>query len=478
MAPNRKILTTPAWLSDTRPPQVTPWAILLCQYNDTIYPSPTPDVLYQDLFTTTGDGTFNSLRYFSDVSHGRVDLSGSQVFGPILVDAFYHDYTAPEPTPPGWMQTLNRVQLTTRVRQAALNAGVPLQNFFGDVIIFNVAIGIPFGSTGIPYSGAPGNRPYACSDFRSTSTSVFGHEMAHAYGLDHSRLDGTVADYTDRWDMMSALNTWQGVDPNYGTRGPGINAANMRALEWLNPARVWRPASASSFSSVIQLRPLFRRDLPGLLTADLAVPDHDGFTVEYRKRSDWDSGIPRSTVMVHRYLAGHSYLMSSGSGRIDLQKGNRFDSYSGNLPYVANVAVEVLNIDDAGDVATVRVSRTPGQPLPHTIPTHVLGQVPFDGPGIILKNGRVVPIPPWNPMAQVLERIAELPEGEDAAQRYARDQLKRQMLMEIAGDINRMIEEIDSFGGPDPMLKPFFTERKARKRRTPAARTGKKTRRQ
>jgi hypothetical protein len=468
MAPNLRMLTTPAWLNDPRTPQVTPWAVLLCQYKDTLFPSPTPAALYQNLFTSSGTGTFNAVRYFDDVSHGRLDLSGSKVFGPITVDALWNQYTAPsDPPPPGWMQTLNRQQLTTKVREAALAAKIPLQDYFGDVIIFNVAIGGAFGGAGVPYSPSPSNRPYACADFRTTSTALFAHEMAHGYGLNHSRLNGTTADYTDPWDMMSALITWFGPDGHYGTRGPGMNAANMRALEWLNPDRVWRPTSSDSFSETIQLRPLYRRDLPGLLAADLAPVGDDGFTVEYRKRVDWDVGIPASTVMVHNYRLGNSYLMSSIGGRVDLRAGDKFESYSGSLPYVPTTTVEVLSIDDANNVATIGVRRVPGAALPHSTPSVVLGDIPLDGPGIILKNGRVVPIPPWNPMARILERMALMPGGEDAASTYSRNQLKREVLVGIAGDVNRMIEEIDNFGGPDPVMEfPLKPRKKLPVRKT------------
>jgi M6 family metalloprotease-like protein len=400
------------------------------------------------LFTVAGNGTFNAVRYFYDVSHGLVDLSGSQVFGWLTVDANHNDYTQPEPPPPGWMQTIGRAELTTRARQAALDAGVPLGNFWGDVIIFNVAIGGPFGSAGVPHSPAANNRPYACSDHRSTSTAVFSHEMGHGYGLAHSRLEGSSEDYRDPWDIMSALATHIAGDPDFGTRGPALNAANMRALGWWNPTRVWRPSSAI-FDSAVTLRPLHRRDLPGSLAAELSM-GAGGLIVEYRKRDRWDAAIPRSAVFVHRYAQYHSYLIPSTSGRPDLVAGDRVLNYNGPLPYVPNVEVEVMSIDDANDTATIKVSGTPGVPIPHGYPDRVFGGIPYDGGGGVFVNGRFVPVPPWNPMADVLGMIADLPTGEDATQTYLRHALTRQMLTGIAARIQSMIAEIDAFGEPDP----------------------------
>jgi hypothetical protein len=58
----------------------TPWAIILCKYqdNDT---EPYPWQRFEDLFTSTGAGKLNMVDYFAEMSHGRLDLTGSKVFG-------------------------------------------------------------------------------------------------------------------------------------------------------------------------------------------------------------------------------------------------------------------------------------------------------------------------------------------------------------------------------------------------------------
>src|SRR5207245_10596279 len=86
-----------------------------------------------------------------------------------------------------------------------------------------------------------------------------GQEMGHGYGLVHSRVDGSTADYQDPWDTMSTWNScYSAVDPNYGLIGPGLNAANMRNMGWLDESRVWKPSSAA-FAEQIELRPLHMR---------------------------------------------------------------------------------------------------------------------------------------------------------------------------------------------------------------------------
>jgi len=53
---------------------------------------------------------------------------------------------------------------------------------------------------------------------------LLGHEMGHVYGLLHSRIDGSEADYQDPWDIMSAANDFSASDPEFTLIGPGVNA--------------------------------------------------------------------------------------------------------------------------------------------------------------------------------------------------------------------------------------------------------------
>jgi hypothetical protein len=407
----------------------TPWAVLLCRFKDTDQVN-IPLGLTNKLFTSTGNGTFNVPRFFSDVSHGLLDLSGSQVFPQspeyFTVDAYLNDYVAPtDPPPLGWQAKITRDQLISKAWKAAENAGVPLKQFSGGiVVVFNAAIGITFG-------GGSSVGPFACSDFRWTinnGTSSHGQEMAHGYGLGHSRRDGSVVDYTDSWDIMSTGNAFMAKDTDFVLRGPGMNAANMRYLGWLDTTRVWR-GSAGSYDEVVQLRPLFRRDLPGPLAAEFP-PFGKGFLVEYRVKEDWDAAIPRSAVLVHDFYGGHSYLMSSTNGQPDLVQGDIFDPYAG-APFLPHPRVEVLNIDNENHTATIRFSFTPAQPFPadwYGIFSQVFGQIAVGGRGVVWNGHRFVPVPPRNPMARLLDSIAEWVTAEDVTEPFLPNAIRRHAL--------------------------------------------------
>src|SRR5215467_15462020 len=59
------------------------WAVILCKCKGA-GPEPFPLQYYKDLFTADDMGSpWNMVRYFSDYSHGRLDLTGSKVFGGI-----------------------------------------------------------------------------------------------------------------------------------------------------------------------------------------------------------------------------------------------------------------------------------------------------------------------------------------------------------------------------------------------------------
>ena len=413
----------------------TPWAVLLCNFQDDQSAPPAPDFMSvcQKFFTRAGAGTYNAVQFFHDMSHGAVDLGGSQVFGWLTLDAKVSDLLpltpALSPRRGGTAISTNqalrgmkarRNKMMTLAKRAARKAGIPLEKFYGVVLVFNVAVGDPQGGAwagGVPVRGVFSDWRYVSS----SGTESFGQQMGRAYGLDRSFAEnllngkgfdkggdkgfdkgGTILQ--DPWDTMGAANafgagppslgasarqaetpalpgiaasadTYSFTDETYGARGPGFNACNLRGRRWLDESRVWHATnshagpvpSPGAFSQTIVLRPLYRRDLPGLLAAEL--PPFDGpkgrarYLVEFRVKEGWDSGIPRSAVLVHRFkgainqfLGSHSYLMSATNGQEDLIAGDEFSATAVN----GSVSrVEVVALDENQRTASVRLSWMP-----------------------------------------------------------------------------------------------------------------------
>jgi len=175
-----------------------------------------------------------------------------------------------------------RDQLIKWARDAATSHGADLSPFFSVVACTNLWSDI----------GAPADLAGVVAQGRTTQIPrLLGHEMGHVYGLNHSRINGSVADYQDPWDIMSAANDFTTPDNEFSSIGPGINAWNMRSRGWLDESRVWQ-ATNGGYDETITLRPLVRHDLEGYLAAEIP----GGYLVEFRVQEEWDAGIPRPAV--------------------------------------------------------------------------------------------------------------------------------------------------------------------------------------
>ena len=172
--------------------QQTPWAILLCKWTD-MPKEAKPRALFEQMFTASGQGSLNMVDFFGDMSHGHVDVGNSKVFGWLTLPQKWSDYKGSGANQQG------RQDLIIWAKQAAAAAGINLSTFFNVVVCMNAT-----STQGADLFG--GGLGVVC-DTNVLEGSVLGQEMGHAYGLDHSRKDGSTADYRDAWDVMS---TWDG----------------------------------------------------------------------------------------------------------------------------------------------------------------------------------------------------------------------------------------------------------------------------
>jgi hypothetical protein len=339
---------------------------------------------------------------FDDMSHGRLDLSGSEVFGWYRLTAKRADY-APHayPQPAG---KLNRDGLRDAARAAATTAGIPVSNYAGVCVASYGAVDL---------CGWVGGMAALCDQY-SLTPSLIGQEMGHGYGLNHSRLQGDeilhgcpdpTPDYQDAWDLMSTAcwPKWMAPNANYGTVGPGLNACNMRSRGWLNERRVWSPMVPSSpWEQTLTLCPLHHRNEPGWLAADLGP-----YLVEMRIPEKWDAAIPRACVLIHSFSGGRSYLQRAVNGHQDLVEGDRF---VGGFHF-GRYELEVQEIDPGNKTATVHMRGRPNRPSlnnPVTV-LQILQMVRRDGgrTGDALVLGeRITDVPSRGPARDLVEQIA------------------------------------------------------------------------
>lgn len=410
----------------------TPWAILLCRFNDDATPDIYPRRRFEEIFTAQGHGKWNMVDYLSDVSHGRLDLSGSTVFPPN--GGFYTltqnstDYLG-DNTP-----AYGRGALQAWARAAAAANGDDLSGFYNIVVVTNTPADL-FGSLdGVSTDDGRSK----VSGMTSLSPSILGQEMLHGYGVDHARIEGSVADYKDPFDIMSTASARMADHPAYSDRdkrgnrifriGPGLNAATMDAFGWLDHTRVWT-AGGAAFDTVVELRPLHRRDLQGFLCARVG-----NVYVEFRMNEQWDAALASPVVLVHDYFDGHSYLHPADDGGKMLTRGDTYSEGDVSAPAGplrgAGMQISVTDIDVRSRTATVRLRRWADQ-RPRVGPAEVLAGITNDAGGIFIVNGHVRRVPPRSPLLRVMQHMFDINAAESMTH-VARQEVRQQGYQAIA----------------------------------------------
>ena len=308
----------------------TPWAVIKCKFSDQ------PQEPTFDPALITGDAGMAG--YWRDVSYGQISLNGTTIF----------------PTSGGWYTlpfTLAQAQAMTRNQRidACITVAAPdilMGGFYSVIAILNTKID----------SGASGGRVVLDPD--AWNNAFAAHELGHGYGLAHSWSADPDIEYGDPWDIMSAMNVYS-FQGSYGradapdkyAAGPGLIALNLEKKGWLPANRIvtWGPTSQT-----VTLAALNQPGTAGYFMAkvpfDAANPNRY-YTVEFRRKTGWDSGIPQDTVLIHERRAdGLFYVIRAGGGAERLP-GQTFRDVNNN------VAITVLDFNTTLSTATVNIGR-------------------------------------------------------------------------------------------------------------------------
>lgn len=443
----------------------TPWAILLCKFNDDNSGPIYPRQRFDELFTSAGNGKFNMVDYFRDMSHGKLDLNGSKVFPPQGETEWY---TISHPTADylGWnTPVLGRGALLTWAREAAAANGDDLTGFYNIVVVMNTATDLYGSLDGVATDD--GRNPD--NGMSSLSPSLLGQEMGHGYGIDHARIEGSTADYMDPFDIMSTAGSFMAPHPFFTERdvrgnpivliGPGLNAATMSHFGWLDSSRVWT-SSSSSKTSTVKLRPLHRPDLPGYLCARI----NDLF-IEFRMNDHWDVAFSEPVVLIHDFFDGHSYLRLADDGfgyftaSDTLSEG---DVSNQPLPlHGAGMQITVTDIDAGTQTATVQLQRW-ADTRPEVGPGITFGGVDVGGGGWIFINGKVKRIPPHSPLYAILEQISEVEQSQVLGNQLARGLVQKQAYSAIAATATEHATRALSVRQPTQGVLRNFSQRTRR----------------
>lgn len=285
----------------------TAWSVLLCKFSDQAVEQQTPTWFSQYL-TPAGAGMGGLADYWSAVSNGRVSLAGSQVRG-----WYGMNVTLAQSRAPGYTRW-QRIQDCVGAAQAG-GYSVPAGNRV--VAIINGQVD----------SGSAGGE--VLLDPLAWNVAFAAHEMGHGYGLGHTFSDdptyrnvswAQIGEYDNPWDLMSAMNVYTSTSPNFGASPPGLNGYQLDRMGWLGRDRIATVGADGATARTYTVAPLGQNTTPGVqllrIPFDPADLNHY-YTVEYRRQSGLDAGIPNDIVLTTEVKNGTSYLLRTRGGNRD-----------------------------------------------------------------------------------------------------------------------------------------------------------------
>lgn len=364
-------------------------AILLCKFNDSSTIEPNPSCFYRDLFVKRGTGGLND--YWIAASLGAINLDGSEVFGWKTLDITREEFVAAHVG--RWDKIKGAIDQFTEVDTSKFNAVVAL---------FNVDVTDAGAGGGVLAGPAEAN------------VTFLAHETGHLFGLEHSFDHSTriaepswpsaPGEYFDRHDVMSAMRVDRDSTHRFSPRGPLLNVANLDRMGWLPASRVWNPWRNSSDRYDVDIVALEHSDIEGYLAARAG-----GWIAEFRMPDGFDGGLRRPAVLFHDETANPNSCIIASDPVNNIHEwqpgqvhGNPtfFNRFGGTL---ATVVSFDLPRRTARLRVQVRATRPPFVGLEEIFGLGI-GHLARDGAILVLRDGKIVPLPVPGPELRSIVR--------------------------------------------------------------------------
>lgn len=270
------------------------WAVLMCRFNgDASQPHNT--AWYNTMFGNAYPGLDH---YWRQISYNNVNIGGSTAYGWYELPR-NHAYYVPDPNDPD----KNR---DSKLLDDCVNAADPnvnFANFQGVTMFFNDNLaGVSFSlALNRTLDGVKKKWEFTAIAENMAQQAVVAHEMGHAYGMDHSSGPaGTLPVqqiYVSRWDVMSS--PWATAHGTYGPVAQGPIANSLYEVGWIAANRIKTVNIGDD--TTFWLERLNQPTTGNYLMAKIITGKNDKkyFTLEARRQSGYDAGIPGNGVLIH-----------------------------------------------------------------------------------------------------------------------------------------------------------------------------------
>ncbi|WP_018348519.1 hypothetical protein [Longispora albida] len=316
-----------------------PFSVVMCKAADSPRYEPRSQAAMADMLINRG--TSGVADYLYDQSGGRLDISASS--GSAVRGWFQSTKTKAQlaAIPDRWQKIMHCME-TARL------GGYAIPGHHKVVAVYNVDVGDVGWHNGVLMGPGYYNQAFAA------------HEMLHSLGLDHAWSNDTsvrVADwagwgeYDNAWDPMGD-NKYGRRDVRWLPAPVGMSAFHRDKLGWLPRHRVHTFGANGPASGTVTLSRLGDPNQWGTNPVMVRVPISAAdpghyYTIEYRKKTGWDQGIPADQVLIHEIKGTSPYLL-------------KWIGVPGKPPVneVNNAQVRIRVLGTSGDTASVSITTT------------------------------------------------------------------------------------------------------------------------
>jgi hypothetical protein len=328
-----------------------PYAVILCRFKgDDPHPDePKWEAFFREAFTR---GTGGLVEYWQDVSLGKIDVSGTRVFGWVQVDITREEAGFP-PT--------RRGDLTAAAIRAVQDERKdPITGFFNQISIYMYRQTV----SGKPIDGSTDSNTGRTNLTAPFDGDVTAHEMGHSLGMSHDADVTGDTKYHDPSCIMSQNGTFI-VQPWGVSFGPALCLPHLLLQGWMYTRRMLFDSGAWAANPdgiTFQLSPNSEPASPAFLGASLSIPDSSppwAYLLEIEKASGWNQGVPGGPYVMIRRISSQTDLGPSITTCMFLH-GIQFDGSESAIVYhdpSGQATFSVSESSSRGPIFTVHVKK-------------------------------------------------------------------------------------------------------------------------